>query len=132
MLHLWRSWPPVPGLWPRYDRPLAPGTDAPPALPRGYPSKRATGLLTIDELDERLTVYHDDDRWRRITLPMLRELGARKVAEAVGISERRARDLLKGRAMPHVKHRMTMDYYSSIFDTDSMGTPVSAANRRLR
>ncbi len=30
---------------------------------------RFTGLLTIDELDERLTVYHDEDGWRRFTLP---------------------------------------------------------------
>jgi hypothetical protein len=66
---------------------------------------RFTGLLTIDELDERLTVYHDNDGWRRITLPKLQVMGSRKVAEAVGISERRARDILKGRAMPHPKHR---------------------------
>ena len=65
--------------------------------------------LTIDELDERLTVYHDDDGWRRITLPRLREMGSRKVAEAVGISERRARDILKGRAMPHPGHRVALE-----------------------
>jgi hypothetical protein len=70
---------------------------------------RFTGLLTIDELDERLTVYHDNDGWRRITLPKLQVMGSRKVAEAVGISERRARDILKGRAMPHPKHRAEME-----------------------
>ena len=30
-----------------------------------------TGLLTVDELDERLTVYHDNDGWMRIALPKL-------------------------------------------------------------
>jgi hypothetical protein len=53
-------------------------------------------LLTIDELDEPLTVYHDDDGWRRLTLPKLQAVGSRKVAEPVGISERRARDSLTG------------------------------------
>jgi hypothetical protein len=71
--------------------------------------ERFTGLLTIDELDERLVVYHDDDGWRRITLPKLQAMGARKVAEAVGISERRARDILKGRAIPHPAHRKAME-----------------------
>ena len=70
---------------------------------------RFTGLLTIDELDERLTVYHDEDGWRRFTLPKLKAIGSRKVAEAVGMSERRARDVLKGRAMPHPKHRADME-----------------------
>jgi len=70
---------------------------------------RFTGLLTIDELDERLTVYHDEDGWRRFTLPKLKAIGSRKVAEAVGMSERRARDVLKGRAMPHPKHRAEME-----------------------
>jgi len=62
---------------------------------------RFTGLLTIDELDERLTAYHDDDGWRRITLPRLRELDVRRVAKAAGISERRTRDILSGRVLPH-------------------------------
>ena len=57
--------------------------------------------LTIDELDERLTAYHDDDGWRRITLPRLRELDVRRVAKAAGISERRTRDILSGRVLPH-------------------------------
>jgi hypothetical protein len=70
---------------------------------------RFTSLLTVDELDERLTVYHDDDGWRRITLPRLQAMGSRKVAEAVGISERRARDNLKGRATPHHQRRMQLE-----------------------
>jgi hypothetical protein len=70
---------------------------------------RFTGLLTIDELDERLTVYHDDDGWRRFTLPKLKAMGSKKVAEAIGISERRARDILKGRAMPHPGHRAALE-----------------------
>jgi hypothetical protein len=73
---------------------------------------RFTGLLTIDELDERLTIYDDNDGWRRFTLPKLQAMGSRKVAEAVGISERRARDVLKGRAMPHAKHRLQLEEFS--------------------
>lgn len=69
-----------------------------------------TGVLTIDELDERLTVYHDNDGWRRIALPKLRAMGTREVAEAVGISERRARDILQGRTMPRRTHRVAMEH----------------------
>jgi len=35
---------------------------------------RFTGLLTVDELDERLVTYLDDDGWRRITLPKLQAI----------------------------------------------------------
>ena len=59
--------------------------------------------------DERLTVYHDNDGWRRVTLPGLKAMGSKEVAEAIGISERRARDVLKGRAMPHPGHRAAME-----------------------
>ena len=65
--------------------------------------ERSSGELTVNDLDERLTIYDDDDEWTRFTVPRLRELGAKKVAEAVGVSERRARDWLKGRAIPHAK-----------------------------
>lgn len=76
------------------------------------PEDRLTGLLTVDELDERLTVYHDNDGWMRIALPKLRAMGSKKVAEAVGISERRARDILKWRAMPHPGHRTALEDFS--------------------
>jgi hypothetical protein len=69
---------------------------------------RFTGLLTVDELDERLVVYHDNDGWRRNTLPKLNEIGAAGVGQAIGMSERRVRDILKGRATPHPGHRAEM------------------------
>lgn len=75
---------------------------------------RFTGLLTIDELDERLTVYHGNDGWRRFTLPKLKAMGSKKVADAVGISDRRARDVLKGRAMPHAGHRAAMERLATL------------------
>jgi hypothetical protein len=65
-------------------------------------------------MNERLTVYHDNDGWRRFTLPRLQAMGSRKVAEAVGISERRARDILKGRAVPHPKHRTELRQLANI------------------
>jgi hypothetical protein len=75
---------------------------------------RFTGLLTIDELDERLTVYHDDDGWRRFTRPKLNEIadriGQRAMAREIRISERRLRDILKGMAMPHPRHRAAMEW----------------------
>jgi hypothetical protein len=41
------------------------------------------------------------DEWTEWIMPALRRVGLRRVAEALGISERRARDLVKGRARPH-------------------------------
>jgi hypothetical protein len=79
--------------------------------------ERSAGLLTIDELDERLVVYHDDDGWRRFTLPKLQAMGSKKVAEAIGISERRARDILKGRAMPHPRRRAQLEELSHGFES---------------
>lgn len=62
---------------------------------------RTSGELSVNDLDERLRIYPDDDVWRRIVLPVLQKLDAKKVAEIAGVSPRRARDWLKGRAVPH-------------------------------
>jgi hypothetical protein len=70
--------------------------------------QRTTGELDVNSLGERLTIYHDDDEWKRIVLPNLREIGAKVLAEVVGVSERRVRDWLSGRAMPHAKTRMAL------------------------
>ena len=90
-------------------RPVTAGEIKPIGKESNRLEDRFTGLLTIDELDERLTVYHDNDGWRRLTLPKLRAMGSTRVAEAVGISGRRARDILKGRAMPHPGHRAAIE-----------------------
>jgi len=66
--------------------------------------ERSRGELTTDDLDERLTTYDDHDEWYRVMLPQLREIGVKDVAEAVGMSERRTRDVLTGRAWPHIAH----------------------------
>jgi hypothetical protein len=63
--------------------------------------ERASGELTIDALSHRLTIYHDQDQWKRIVLPRLKELGSRRVAESTEVSERRVRDWLTGRSLPH-------------------------------
>ncbi len=52
------------------------------------------------QLDERLTIYHDDNGWRRMKL---QAMGSKKVAEAVGTGERR-QDILKGTATPRAEH----------------------------
>jgi hypothetical protein len=48
------------------------------------------------------------DGWGIITLPRVQAMGVR-VAETVGISERRVRDVLKERAMPPPGQRETME-----------------------
>jgi hypothetical protein len=67
--------------------------------------ERSSGELTVDDLDELVTTYQDHDEWYRVTLPRLRKLGVKAVVAQVGISERRARDVLQGRALPHTRHR---------------------------
>jgi len=71
--------------------------------------ERAAGELSAEDLDGRLLRYEDDDEWRRIHLPVLQEMGTARVAALVGLSERRTRDILKGRAMPHRRHRIALE-----------------------
>jgi hypothetical protein len=63
--------------------------------------ERSSGELSADDLDQHLTTYKDDDEWKRFILPKLREIGAKAVGEGVGVSKRRARDWLTGKAIPH-------------------------------
>jgi hypothetical protein len=63
--------------------------------------ERSRGELTADDVDERITTYKDHDEWYRVVVPRLREEGAKAVAETTGVSERRARDWLTGKAVPH-------------------------------
>ena len=66
--------------------------------------ERSRGELTVDDLDERITTYDDHDEWYRIVLPRLRQIGIKRAAGALGVSERRMRDVLMGRAFPHAQH----------------------------
>jgi hypothetical protein len=52
--------------------------------------------------DEVYTAYADPrrDPWRALVLPVLREMPSKQLASAVGMSERRLRDVLTGRARP--------------------------------
>ena len=68
--------------------------------------ERSRGETTIGDLDERITTYEDRDEWYRIVLPRLKKLGVTKVAEATGVSERRARDWLAGKALPRARHQV--------------------------
>jgi hypothetical protein len=70
--------------------------------------ERLRGEVGVDELDERITTYEDHDVWYRIVLPALRLNRISVIAEAVGISERRVRDILAGRVLPHRSHRETL------------------------
>lgn len=63
--------------------------------------ERSRGELTVGDLDERIATYEDYDEWYRVALPSLREVGASRLAEMVEMSERRVRDVLTMKAMPH-------------------------------
>lgn len=67
--------------------------------------ERSSGELTVNDLDQHLTTYHDDDEWIRFVLPRLKDLGAKFVAEVTGVSERRVRAWFTGESVPHVKMR---------------------------
>ncbi|MGO8872375.1 MAG: hypothetical protein ACLQPH_13425 [Acidimicrobiales bacterium] len=70
--------------------------------------ERSRGELSVDDLDDRITTYEDHDEWYRVVVPKLREMGAPAVAEAAGVSERRVRDWLAGRVVPHARHRAAL------------------------
>ena len=67
--------------------------------------ERSRGELTVGDPDERIITYDDHDEWYRVVRPQLRDIGVRRVAQAVGMSERRIRYVLAGRALPHPRHR---------------------------
>jgi hypothetical protein len=63
--------------------------------------EREAGELGWSDSDQWLTTYDDHDEWNRIVLPCLRSIDRRTLLTAVGISDRRLRDILAGRAFPH-------------------------------
>jgi len=69
--------------------------------------EREAGKLTWEDADEWLTTYEDHDDWYRIVLPALKLKDIAVVADAAGLSERRARDILAGRVLPHRSNRET-------------------------
>jgi hypothetical protein len=70
--------------------------------------ERETGTLTREDAEQWLTTYEDHDEWYRIVLPALKLKGIAVVACATGLSERRVRDILAGRALPHRSNRETL------------------------
>jgi transposase len=66
--------------------------------------ERSRGELTVEDADELVTTYENHDEWYRIVLPRLRLLGV-SLAVAAGMSERRARDVLAARVLPHSTRR---------------------------
>ncbi len=72
--------------------------------------ERRTGELTVDDTDERLTMYDDRDEWYRLTLPKLREvdMDVDTMAHAIGMSGRRLRDILGGKVWPHEQQRNSL------------------------
>ena len=49
--------------------------------------ERSRGEAPVNDRDERITTYDDHDEWYRVTVPRLREIGVKAVAQAVGMSE---------------------------------------------
>lgn len=70
--------------------------------------ERSRGEQTVDDVEDRLTTYNDHDEWYRVVLPRLRGIGVKRAAEAAGMSERRMRDVLAGRALPHSGNRIAL------------------------
>lgn len=84
-------------------RPVAAGRIALIGKEANRLEERASGELTDDDLDERLTVYHDDDEWRRTVLPHLKRVGSATLSRSTGVSQRRVSDWLSGSAKPHAR-----------------------------
>jgi hypothetical protein len=55
-----------------------------------------------------MTTYDDHDEWYRIAVPALKSKGIAGIADAAGLSERRVRDILAGRVLPHRSTRETL------------------------
>lgn len=70
--------------------------------------ERETGELTREDTDQWLTTYEDHDEWYRIVLPALKSKDIGAVADAAGLSQRRVRDVLAGRVLPHRSNRETL------------------------
>jgi hypothetical protein len=82
-----------------------------PAL-LAYVGKESNRLEEVEaglghDPDEVWTEYRDPGRdpWRALVLPVLRQVPRAEAARAAGLSERRLRDLLAGRARPRPRHR---------------------------
>ncbi len=71
--------------------------------------QRVSGELTIDDLDSQVASYQDDGEWFRVMGPRLQQIGTEAVGEATGVSERRVRDWLDGRAFPHSAHPRVLE-----------------------
>jgi hypothetical protein len=72
--------------------------------------------------EEVYTEYADPrrDPWRALVLPVLRRMPRKELAEAVAMSERRLRDLLKGRARPHPDTEAAMLRAAAQFARDEL------------
>jgi hypothetical protein len=70
--------------------------------------ERGAGELTREDADQWLTTYEDHDEWYRRVLPALRLKDIAVVAGATGLSERRVRDIVAGRVLPHRSNRETL------------------------
>jgi hypothetical protein len=84
-----------------FRRPVTVGTISLIGKESNRIEERSRGEMTVADIDELVTTYEDHDEWYRVVLPRLRELEASRVAAAAGMSERRMRDILSGRVLPH-------------------------------
>ena len=71
-----------------------------------------SGQSSINDRDERVTIYHDDSQWTRTTLPLLKSLGTKVAAAIADVSERRARDWLNQKSTPHGKTMATLNAFA--------------------
>jgi hypothetical protein len=83
--------------------------------------------LTREDADRWLTTYEDHDEWWRVVLPALRMRGFAAIAAASSLSERRVRDILAERVLPHRSNREQLsEWLRNVSEVDT-GEP----NRHL-
>jgi len=70
--------------------------------------EREAGELSREDRYQWLSTYEDHDEWYRVAVPKLQAMGYRSVSRATGLSERRVRDILAGRALPHERNQRVL------------------------
>jgi hypothetical protein len=86
-------------------------------------AERATGEVT-DPGEYRTSYGHRGDRWYAHVLPVLRDMGARLVAERTGFGLRGVHKVLRGNTRPHPKRRATYEAVAVAFAAEQLGEPT--------
>lgn len=64
--------------------------------------------------------HPDRDPWRTLVLPVLRQLHQQELATAAGLSVRRLRDVLKGKAHPRSRTKKALERIAVAFAREDL------------